>query len=912
MSDNDSTYNFRVQPQKKANEYVTSHESSIISKNRFQTTAISSTPTSIAPSTTIKAFSPTPTSRRTRFNPYRSIVTQKARARSTTKTTTIATPPAILRTPQSRYQNLIPIQPTHAEEKHISYKNSSILRATQLQLPKTTIIDFDDEESNKSSKDFGSNAGYILDYKDDYDYPTDTPVATANIDGDDSLLNPVEYVKKNFNLLDTNKEVRTNEKDEAHPSSIAPILNIINKTSSDVDEPANTEQPLILHSNFYLPNSNTANKEQKYVQETEETTNHDGIEYEYEYEDYEDDTTAVPVISSTTAAVSTVMTSKQPNVVVDFKSEPIESDTLPANNYKSNTDEVLSKAVVSVVTTKSVVNGTANLTDLVDKKANYQVVTDDVVDDSLEANNFNGSTESWVVVASVQTSRSVSGARFLPFPQVEQEEKKKQVLSDADLDIKTSEDEEGDFEDDVINEDLLDNSTTIEHTTTGNILQEPEYTTTDLGVDDDFESTTKSLLTLNETDEIMNSPSTEHQHIVSQSTESIIDKLDRVQSELSSGLLSGKFPIINNVPVVADQETTTATIETVLSPGTPKTPPVLIRRFTPRTSSTTKAPDAKVAFDDLPMDDLTAGLLPFGFKPRNNSYRNKKVTTSTTTTTRSPTTSVPEVRNRSAANISRSFKSHPTDQNTTNTEHKSIEEPKDDVLRKLLSKIKFEENLEALLPKDYKPVESTTARVTVTDNVNLSKFLPPGYKVTKKPVVTASTDSFNKFLPPGYKLMEPTAETKKAAAFIPVAGDDIISKFLPPGYKPPSDADEEQPSVIPIADDIVRKLLPSGYKPAAKKVPTNPLQPKIHKFSDNGVSKSHDNNNDLVNDILRKDEVTTSAPTTKSSGFKVVFPKALGKRPGAPRLTTPRPLHAEGPAQPGITIRKGLRYGFIF
>ena len=54
----------------------------------------------------------------------------------------------------------------------------------------------------------------------------------------------------------------------------------------------------------------------------------------------------------------------------------------------------------------------------------------------------NATTESWVVVASVQTSRSVSGARFLPFPQVEQEEKKQPL---AELESKGSnESDDGD------------------------------------------------------------------------------------------------------------------------------------------------------------------------------------------------------------------------------------------------------------------------------------------------------------------------------------------------------------------------------------------------------------------------------------------------------------------------------------
>lgn len=969
------------QPQfKKANEYVTSHESSIRSRNRFQTTAFNAKQTTAADppttstttTTTVRpAAAATPTSRRTRFNPYRSIVTPKTKVKSTTTSTTKPAPVAIRR-PSSlqspiapvhfnSHANLIPRQPY--VERQPLYEDDDVedddngddvddadelldkqhgqnveqhddivkqVMPNQLENGKKTKAT---EESYNESK-FDDEKADLDDYL--YENPKEKLQTEPDDDeDDDSRLNPHEYVKKNVKLLEKTNETKVEK---------------ISKQNEALVQPPRPEEPVILHSNFYLPNGNEEKDEMDDIIGGAATTHHTDIEYEYEYEEYDDDGSQV-----TTTVGAPPAPNKSPNVMVDFKSEPIDGASLPAHVDP----EILGQAVVSVVTTKSVINGTsAKPFDEDDTSVSTaDKVSDEILssDSSLEPNNGNSSTESWVVVASVQTSRSVSGARFLPFPQVEQEEKK-QVLSD--LDMKTS-DEEADDDDDIenstvggadsINEDLLERTTAIssgEPTTFS--LDELED---GVIVDDADLSTDSSTPSLNEADtlttELAPIATSSSSSSSSPSTESIIDKLDRVQSELSIGLLSGKFPIISNGGDAS--VTTTNSAESSTAPT--KTPAVVIRRFSPRTTSTTttKTPSAekskKIEFDTLPQDDLTASLLPFGFKPRNNSYRNKKVTTSTTTAAPSSASdeSTVEVKHRNA-NISRSFKSSPFEQLNL--------KPKDDAIaaQDLLDKIKFDESISKLLPKDYnKGFESTTPKlVTITDNIG--KFLPPGYKAaataTKRPMntpYTSSTDNVNKFLPHGYKMATTTTakpEQKQPAAFIPVADD--LSKFLPPGYKPP--VADELPAAIPIDDDIVSKLLPSGYRPPqlpGKKSTPPPVVPKIHKFSDNGLAKllppgfkaatSDEKENatssvegggaSLVDTILSKVKFqdvsallppgfkppTAEATTAKSSGFKVVFPKALGKRPGAPRATTAQPVHAAGPQAPGITIRKGLR-----
>lgn len=398
-----------------------------------------------------------------------------------------------------------------------------------------------------------------------------------------------------------------------------------------------------------------------------------------------------------------------------------------------------------------------------------------------------------------------------------------------------------------------------------------------------------------------------------------------MQSELSSGLLTGKYPILNEMQT----DITTTSL------------PVVIRRFSPRTSTTkspvkkiafqtTKAPEQKISFDTLPMDELS-GLLPFGFKPRSESYRNKKITTTTSTTSR-PTLDELVRPN----NASRSFKSKPSEQDLV----LAALLPKDYKLNAtpepilLTNKTKLSELLAKIKLDDEDPSKKVTKSpfVTVTDNIN--KFLPSGYKLKtttpKIPTTIKDAVDISKFLPPGYKPPKEESTSKKPSAFIPVPDD--ISKFLPSGYKPPP-GESIAPAVIPVSDDILSKLLPSGYKPPPSLEKKSEL-PKIHKFSDDGSNVQSNVEDSIINKIKFADvsallppgftpdeqkpndeSTTTPKPTTKtSSGFKVVFPKSLGKRP-APRLTTPKPSktqHNEGPEQTEVTIRKGFPSRYIF
>lgn len=767
---------------------------------------------------------------------------------------------------------------------------------------------------------------------------------------------PIPTIESQSNLIakpedDFAEEIKTsvNGLESAKPSN-----NVSEEFASIKEAPPIVDEPVILTSNFYLPENVKSEPTSEYedpeaVKPVEEKPLDSGAEYEYEYEEYEEEPSVGPNLGSTSTTSNTentkseVIEESSPSPTLfdeDSESRKVVNDSIEAKTNVDNADdemEVLGEAVVSVVTTKSVINGststvepedmdfydeeepiTTNQQQVVDKTTPTETIptpassvsskeaTTDVdpdydpeeTSDSLEQGAGNSSTENYLVVASVQTSRSVSGARYLPFPQVKQEEKK-QSLDDEEDEDDLEETKPGTKSLDPFDNDSID-PTTIPTVRLSSTTKDADGDTEVVEIE-----TSSPLIPLEESFAPTSSTTDQTTSITSSSTESTIDKLDRVQSELldRSGLLSGKFPILNEMP---DPTSTTSTTEDGLVEGTPA--PVVIRKFMPRTTAVPR-PHKKekshqpLVFEDLHSDDLTESLLPAGFKPRNNSYRNKKVTSPSTSATTSSTESIetttPETHQRSA-NISRSFKNHPHSQETQPQSkiERVVDQPKP--LRGYTTKLPF---------------------VTVPDSINIAQFLPPGYKppkTTKKPQAAVAP-------PADFKPISDSSSlniNKKPAAYIPIA--DNIASFLPPGYKAPA---EELPAEIPIADDILRTLLPKGYN--APKATAKPKleAPKIHKFSESdSASKPTDASEiNIVDSILNKiqfkdvsallppgfmPEVAVTEPTppetTTKGGFKVVFPKGI-KRPGSGRVTTPAPVHSEGASLPPITIRKGLR-----
>lgn len=505
------------------------------------------------------------------------------------------------------------------------------------------------------------------------------------------------------------------------------------------------------------------------------------------------------------------------------------------------TPSILGEEVVSVVTTKSVVNGTISIPDVTLAPTTTKKLGALPASTSERSQNNDTSlpatTENWIVVASVQTSRSVSGARFLPFLTVDQDEKK-QVLAD---------DEEEDEE---------------------NLA---EFVTRD---------------PKEETSEQISSSSS--------STENINDKLDSIQSELSSAVLSGSLNsgdkniqhIMETTTEAITNSTIAFTTTTMTTPGTlnvftlkstqvptvaerssPDPPPVLIKKFTPRiTTSTTPKPRKKPSFVTV-MDELPPGFLPSGYKQR-HSYKDKRISTTSSTTTTTTTTSTPAVSSTEDSDVV----INGTQGRSSGISSKNKVIVLDD---------------KSLLPKEYRPKEKVPEDLLKKfQKDELNKFLPPGYKppASEETEVKSKANIFDKisiqevdisaFLPKDFKLNEPTTEKPKSLSKVPIKATQMdITAFLPPGFKLNATKDESDTknetydplSKFKVTD--VSSLLPPGF-----------------------------NSNST-------DEPVLPSSTHSTGNFKVVFPSRPGNK--NTRKTTPKPSHGIGPSPVTPAIKKG-------
>lgn len=547
-----------------------------------------------------------------------------------------------------------------------------------------------------------------LQYHDeDADYIFEEPIKSVKplkenkvIDNKDKLEDESKYYSSPKN----NVELSKNKHDDTE------IDDLEEQQAHEPEAPKIGEHTVILTDNFFLPGGKTANDDKEPEEE---------YIYEYEYEDETEEPELAPAATSsavTEAAATTKKVGKSfedaPPTLVSVKEE--EKEVVPIKTVSNSSNE--------------------------------------------EGENPN-TTESWVVVASVQTSRSVSGARFLPLG-VKQEEKKAPL---TELEALAKLNEEQEHRKDSKEESL---SSVEESQAVTTEITPPETTLIDAELESSTIKTTSTSI----------------------STESINDKLDSIQSELSSGVLSGKFPVLKEMTTQEPQPITT------------KPPPVFIRKFSPKarpdqqvvkitttTSTTTNAPKSstdtpKAESKKIIIEDDLSGLLPADFKPRYQGYKKKGTTTTSTTTSTTETPSVNRINN------TRSFKNSPAEQS-----------------------IKFvEDDLAKFLPKDFK-LAKPELKVPVADDID--KFLPPGYKKqlnskTEKPLsVLPIKDDLSKFLPKGYNAPQQQETTTKKVVNSPVD----ISKFLPPGFNPEESEKEESQKVIPLQDkveeDLFSKLL---------------------------------------------------------------------------------------------------------
>lgn len=684
---------------------------------------------------------------------------------------------------------------------------------------------------------------------------------------DEDDIDYVEYDDdEDYGVILTEQDRLTKEKSTNKPTEQPSTTTAPPTTTSTTTKPE--ENTVIIFENFILPNQN---------EDKDEEAEDDGEDFDYEYieEDEEAKTTEKP---TTTTDLS----------VENKTSTP---DNLEVTTYR-DAKRILGQAVVSVVTSKTIVNGSMTKPE-----------EDVVVETTTEEENYPSSTrktttEDYYVVASVQTSRSVSGAHFLPFEHVEQEERKKSrnELSSKKL-LKDHE-----------------NSFTEEPEARTTQVSEVENVSSEVQ-DEDEDRSPRDYTTSGALDDFTTTLATTQKYAPLPSTESIIDKLDRVQSDLSLGVLSGEFPVLKDrtskkskattakpsteaphVEVIEEDDEEEEEVTAV--PSTVK-PLVLIRKFSPKsTATTTRKPtttqkvnvkssiattteealttslnnsvvessreNKKITFEVIPQDDLI-GLLPAGYKPR-NSFKNKKLLSST-----SPQPPVakeePPTKSRNST-ISRSYKPQSNSQLLNSPSLKGFKN-KD---KHAASKAAEENETDNVPKKNFNKLSEAPVEA-----VDLKKLLPPGFKPTSDDdqlaVIPLGTDELSKFLPPGFKL-DPTTEKPK----IKILTDDI-GKFLPPGFKPEKEdkkADDILSSILGKIKFQEADLLPSDFKESASETP------------------------------VYRPTTTEASSTTKTSG-KVVFPNRPGiKRPGSGgRATTPKPAHAEGPKAPELEIRRG-------
>ncbi|XP_054013371.1 mucin-2 [Hylaeus anthracinus] len=443
-------------------------------------------------------------------------------------------------------------------------------------------------------------------------------------------------------------------------------------------------------------------------------------------------------------------------------------------NSSGDSSILIGEAVVSVVTTKSVVNGTISFPTSSPPTTTEQVaappssssmmtteqpVTDVTTEDSSR------------ILASVQTSRSISGARFLPFPVIDRVEP-----INPSAEKKTS--------------------------------SPPE------------------------------------------STESIIDKLDRVQSELSSGFLAGGFRTAGNalqLDVLGDRDRNNRRRFTTTS----KTP--VISKFVPRryndkrTDHGTATPRPRI---ETTLDSLE-GLLPRDYLAKSPGSISAPSKIGFRWPTKSTTMSVAT-----------------TTQLTTTTSASTTKKAKPNVAI---------QDISAFLPPGYKlkkedaPVteSSLLSEILAKSKVDISSLLPPDFKKKNEGSSTAKSES--------------TTTTTTTTTMKPV---DVSSEKSP---------EKTIQDLFAKSKFDISSLLPRDYeqkKKNATDVETKTVQVIVQNSTESDVPA-----------------VTESIATTtmKSGGLKIVFPSRPGGRKPIHKITTPQPPRGDAP---GVAVTPKIQKGW--
>ncbi|XP_046750008.1 serine-rich adhesin for platelets [Diprion similis] len=437
---------------------------------------------------------------------------------------------------------------------------------------------------------------------------------------------------------------------------------------------------------------------------------------------------------------------------------------------------LIEQAIVSVVTTKSVVNGTVSIPVTPLPQTTEQISSPPSSSEIVNTKQMDRSqtTENSIVLASVQTSRSISGARFLPFAVVEQVE---QVAQNVNSNNKVP----GPLE----------------------------------------------------------------------STESINDKLDRVQSELSSGIFNGGFRNSGNT---LQLDVLPETEQAKKSRTTTMRVPV-ISKFVPHQYNANRKPAAPSR------SPLKPTITRFN---RNET----KLNNSLISTPKSVVIKPPQLR-------------PPTDKTSSNAGKEDAGKIKSIVVQDIAAFLPPGYNIEKV--KNEPTEKSIIDDIFAKAKVNISSLLPPGYNNKQN---NASDQKNQQSL------------ANNVAKKSPVD----LSSLLPSGYKPPKLTGEDGSNVTseskqPQIDDLF----------AVSKVDLSSLLPPNYNLKKTDGSNAPSGKDTTVKNPPALANATTpaSVSTTKTAGIKLVFPSRPGGRKPINRITTPSTVHAQGPGGFKPAIHKG-------
>ncbi|XP_025075549.1 flocculation protein FLO11 [Pogonomyrmex barbatus] len=470
---------------------------------------------------------------------------------------------------------------------------------------------------------------------------------------------------------------------------------------------------------------------------------------------------------------------------LEEKEEPEEKEEKEKpENVSSETSSILiGGAVVSVVTTKSVVNGTISVPTTASPATTKQVAppppssspssSSSSVAEITEGHPEVTTEDSARILASVQTSRSISGARFLPFPVIDRVEQ--------------------------------------------------------------VEAHGGSL----EGKKTSQSPS--------ESTESIIDKLDWAQSKLSSDLLpaailgTGGFRNAGNtlqLDVLAERDRTTTSTTTTRKSFTTTAKVPVIGKFVPRRyndkrveHTSTAKPRFETTIDNLegllPRNYVSRGTTPSAVTKINFRWPSSKLTTSTDSPTQTKT---PSTTSRTKPNTS----------------------------------------------------------IVVQD---ISAFLPPGYKLKKEDATATESSLLSEILAKSevdISSLLPSDYNKKKEESKPKDITTTTAKST--GVSPEKIASSFQDLFASSKVDI-SALLPKDYEQKKKDLVVD--------------SKAVGNVSSEQNATVTERTDSESPTTKKTGGLKIVFPSRPGGRKPIQKITTPLTLLRDGPGAVTPKIQKG-------